>query len=1305
MPNDPQMFRRIVSQVAEEYGGDIRISEAELVNRWFTAGVFSELGYGTHRDDYRVELRVPGAGRADVVLRAFGQCACALVEFKRPGVALEDHVRQLKDYANQLLPDVAILTNGRDLWLYSRSGPLPLDPLTAEPSRYDLTTLSEGQAQHLFNRLSKVEVDLADLSAVEDAVHELIGRPVHVEGPQSSGGGAFLERFSLDSRSVFGRLVSALFDVLPVLERRSQFTSGAYSFWRRAYARQQTFEDSPKSWRPLLGERRERADLQRFMFCLESAYAFLARVLLAKAMQDAGFPNVNVATAFLNSAQIRQTHGRLEPGDLPAIAADLFQYAGRQAFPTVFASDIFDWWQDVSQLQDPAPVASSLAETVLAVFGFDFSSLEGDVLGELYQHYFDPETRLALGEFYTPPEVVEFILDAVGYLGEATDRGRLLDPSCGSGTFLVAALRRYLSAHTHESPGAVLRRLVGGLHIVGLDVNPFATLLAQVNYAAGLLPTYSQALREGPLVIRNLPVYRTDSLRFERREAEEGEETPTPAHRRRRGSATVPGTIGFRFTYSGDMAHIRERLPVRTRQRGFVEVLVSVPRADVARERRLVDNLEEYALALSALFDSVDEGEDGVGLARRLQQQGLPKSSELAEFMAPALSSITDTVEKLRTEYNDGRFRKTLRDLAVAVVVKNELPYEFVVGNPPYVRVQRLPGELKEYWIGRYAWVQGNFDLYLPFIERAVTDWLKEGGRLGFICSDRFLLAKYAQELRAQLPSVAAPELVLDLRDTRVFRGALNYPCVFVFRRGVASGGAVLAGRAFTDPPEGPAVLLADARATLRSAKASNAYRQGEYTDAFPVSTKDLEPRGWCLMPQAERRVFRALEQASTDRLRELTDTQSGGFAGYQTSADDLMVLRLVESHGDRLVLKAKGGGDRVEIECEAVRPWLFGHDVERWYVDWDNWYVIFPYVKVDGEYRLAPSREYAHRFPYAGRVPFVEDAWPRFWEYVTKGRSPSGARSVRSALEAREDGRFKRNQPSAHLWYGPSYPRSIDLYELPKLVLQISSTEADVAVDVAGRYVFQAGGRGGGVYGLLMKNRSPAHLSFITALLNSRPLDFYLKHVSTVYSGKAYSYSDAFLKDIPIVLPRTPRNKQVAKRVTELADTLSHLKTALRITERACAAFPEPQSANLPSGVDRYPLERLADGHPSAKTIQRGDVTFDTQLDGRPALRVGRAAISLPSAAHADVVRAWLESQPRQALAAAELLGLRLPETPAACQALLEGLERQKQEIVHARRQIEEGEREIDSLVLQLYGLADDKDAGAVIEDFLGRF
>ena len=65
----------------------------------------------------------------------------------------------------------------------------------------------------------------------------------------------------------------------------------------------------------------------------------------------------------------------------------------------------------------------------------------GDLLKPLYASLFPRAVRHALGEYYTPGWLAEHVLDQVGYHGQA--EARLLDPTCGSGTFLLAALRRW----------------------------------------------------------------------------------------------------------------------------------------------------------------------------------------------------------------------------------------------------------------------------------------------------------------------------------------------------------------------------------------------------------------------------------------------------------------------------------------------------------------------------------------------------------------------------------------------------------------------------------------------------------------------------------------------------------------------------------------------------------------------------------------------------------------------------------------------------------------------------------------------
>jgi methylase of polypeptide subunit release factors len=802
--------------VAEEFGQDGSISEAELVNRWFQAGVFDALGYGHYRDDYRIELTVPGVGRLDLVLRSIGQRARAVIEFKRPLTDLHIYTGQLADYVAGFAPEFAVLTNGKDLWLYRSPQPGVTQPLASQPQRYDLASLTRDGARRRLDALRRRHFDFRQLTSVEEAVAEIRSAQISVEGPASPGGLAFLERFQLGERTAFGRLVATLFDALPELEGTSQFTRGAYGFWQRVYARNLSSADAPTSWRPFLPSPVSTPDVLRFMFSLESAYTVLARAMLLKAMEDAGFPDTEALNQFAGAARARHRHGSLAASDQIGIVSDVFRHGARQGFTSLFSTDIFDWWSDGNLLADPTDLAEAITETILGAFGFDFSKLEGDVLGDLYQDYFDPETRLALGEFYTPPEVVEFILDSIHYTGDRTKTTRLLDPACGSGSFLVGALRRFLNAQQDEDERQLLTRLIRGLQIVGLDVNPFATLLAQVNYAAHLLPLYASALRHGPLDLPELPVYRTDSLRFERRE----QETEVADYQR-----SNQASIQLDLTYSAQWAGIRTLLPIQSDGQ-FLEFVLPVPRQDLAKEQGLALNQEEYAVILSALFDAVQSGDDRPTLEDRLSALRVSLPTEVAAFLWPTLTELRSRVEVLRTKYEDGRFLKTLRELAVSVVVKNELTFDYVVGNPPYVRVQRLPDELKSYWAGQYDWVHGNFDLYMPFLERATRSWLREGGQLAFICSNRFLVANYGEELRAQILSQVTPELILDLRDTTVFRSATNYPAVLVFRKESSVGQSFVAGRAFA---RGRPIsqVLEEARSILALSVDTNEYARG----------------------------------------------------------------------------------------------------------------------------------------------------------------------------------------------------------------------------------------------------------------------------------------------------------------------------------------------------------------------------------------------------------------------------------------------------------------------------------------------
>ncbi|HBO46343.1 MAG TPA: hypothetical protein DD670_20935 [Planctomycetaceae bacterium] len=113
-----------------------------------------------------------------------------------------------------------------------------------------------------------------------------------------------------------------------------------------------------------------------------------------------------------------------------------------------------------------------------------------DWFGPLYQDLFPRALRHALGEYYTPDWLAEHVLDAVGY-GEmlagalakdatSTPLPRLLDPTCGSGVFLLAAIRRIRAAAAGRTPPGEWGRCILD-SIVGFDVNRLAVLTARAN--------------------------------------------------------------------------------------------------------------------------------------------------------------------------------------------------------------------------------------------------------------------------------------------------------------------------------------------------------------------------------------------------------------------------------------------------------------------------------------------------------------------------------------------------------------------------------------------------------------------------------------------------------------------------------------------------------------------------------------------------------------------------------------------------------------------------------------------------------
>lgn len=132
-------------------------------------------------------------------------------------------------------------------------------------------------------------------------------------------------------------------------------------------------------------------------------------------------------------------------------------------------------------------LACDIDDVLMAVAQLDYEDVPPDVIKGLYHDLFPRKLRHALGEYYTPDWFGEHVLNRVGYDGTE----RLLDPTCGSGTFLMLALQRM--DHV-DNP---LYKLVG------IDINPLACLAAKANLILAV---------GKPDVPTELPIYCADVL-------------------------------------------------------------------------------------------------------------------------------------------------------------------------------------------------------------------------------------------------------------------------------------------------------------------------------------------------------------------------------------------------------------------------------------------------------------------------------------------------------------------------------------------------------------------------------------------------------------------------------------------------------------------------------------------------------------------------------------------------------------------------------------------------------------------------
>ncbi|MFM7449909.1 MAG: class I SAM-dependent DNA methyltransferase [Leptolyngbyaceae cyanobacterium] len=187
-------------------------------------------------------------------------------------------------------------------------------------------------------------------------------------------------------------------------------------------------------------------------------------------------------------------------GDAKALVQLVAEDVGR-LYHEPFERNLFDWIYETNGALNEA-----LQRLILRFNAYDFSGLSEEILGDIYQTFLPPAKRKRLGEFYTPPSIVDWLLEQTVFQhGEGT----LLDPSCGSGSFLVRYVHRCLEdAKTRGlDPDTVLQELQSA--VWGFDLNPFAAFISHFQLIWALVRFKPST---NPVDIPKIHIYNLNSL-------------------------------------------------------------------------------------------------------------------------------------------------------------------------------------------------------------------------------------------------------------------------------------------------------------------------------------------------------------------------------------------------------------------------------------------------------------------------------------------------------------------------------------------------------------------------------------------------------------------------------------------------------------------------------------------------------------------------------------------------------------------------------------------------------------------------
>lgn len=574
----------------------------------------------------------------------------------------------------------------------------------------------------------------------------------------------------------------------------------------------------------------------------------------------------------------------------------------------VVEEDFFDW---VVEVDGGEAFVRTLARRLSR---FNWANVEHDVMKVLYESVIAPDTRHRLGEYYTPDWLAAAMVSSA-----VTDplQERVLDPSCGSGTFLFHAVRAYLAAA--ETAGKGLPGTITGVtrHVLGVDVHPVAVTLARVTYLLAIGRARLQA-EDRPAF--SVPVYLGDAVQW----GQEDTLINTDA-------LIVPTNDGAQL-FADDL-----RFP-----------------------DRLVQDAGTFDAFVGELAD----------MASRPGRSATPPSLA-AVFRRYAVhpddqATVTATFAVMCRLHDEGRnhiWAYYIRNLARPLwLARPDNRVDVLVGNPPWLSYRYMPTAMKAafstmsrdrgFWAG--AAVASHQDLSALFVARATEQYLKPDGTAAFVLPLAALSRRQFAGFRTgKWGTHAAPvnvhfQAAWDLHKVKPSFFPVPGSVIIATRQQSASSPLTAATEHWSGRLKGhpsPAEALAQLTRTQADAAAAAPQTTSAYASCFSqgatlvprylmfVTSGTSNPLGAGAGRRAVRSERSSNEKAPWKAQPDLTGTVERQFIRHALVGDSVLPF-LVRANAHEAIIPWDGTtlekttGDRLDLYPGLAAWWRAANDV-----------------------------------------------------------------------------------------------------------------------------------------------------------------------------------------------------------------------------------------------------------------------------------------------------------------------------------------------------------------------------------------